>query len=176
MTVGNSARTEASPTPIPSFPHLSPDGFGLQFLLPPALQTGITGLLLPDLQQHSLVEVATSHYCIIPSSKKTVRKRPVFFPRTTLCLYPQARWYADIQHCCYEPGSPVRNAQRPAGCCNHEELNRLLTSTIMIRRLKKEVLSQLPPKRRQQVRHPSFVSDSQRLGLGALEARKYEVF
>ena len=37
------------------------------------------------------------------------------------------------------------------GCCNHEELNRLLTSTVMIRRLKKEVLDQLPPKRRQQV-------------------------
>jgi SWI/SNF-related matrix-associated actin-dependent regulator 1 of chromatin subfamily A len=37
------------------------------------------------------------------------------------------------------------------GASNCEELHALMKSTIMIRRLKKEVLSELPLKRRQQV-------------------------
>ena len=43
---------------------------------------------------------------------------------------------------------------REAGATETEELYHVLTSCIMVRRLKKDVLSQLPPKRRTQVRLP----------------------
>lgn len=40
---------------------------------------------------------------------------------------------------------------RQVGSRNEEELNRLLTSTVMVRRRKAEVLADLPPKMRKQV-------------------------
>ena len=47
-----------------------------------------------------------------------------------------------------------------AGASNLAELNRVLNSTVMVRRLKSEVLDQLPPKRRQHVRWPTHVCSS----------------
>lgn len=43
------------------------------------------------------------------------------------------------------------------GASNHEELHNLMKATAMIRRLKKDVLSELPVKRRQQVCTTFFV-------------------
>lgn len=47
-----------------------------------------------------------------------------------------------------------------SGGSNLNELNRKLRETIMIRRLKKDVLRELPPKRRQLIEIPSPVSDN----------------
>ena len=38
-----------------------------------------------------------------------------------------------------------------AGCSHADELHALIAGLVMIRRLKKDVLTQLPPKRREQV-------------------------
>lgn len=54
-----------------------------------------------------------------------------------------------------------RIVYKVVGARNTAELNHLLTSTVMVRRLKKEVLAQLPPKRRQRI--PIEVSDSKAL-------------
>ena len=43
------------------------------------------------------------------------------------------------------------------GATNHEELHNLMKATVLIRRLKKDVLSELPVKRRQQVAFCQFV-------------------
>lgn len=43
------------------------------------------------------------------------------------------------------------------GASNHEELHNLMKATVLIRRLKKDVLSELPVKRRQQVALCQFV-------------------
>eukprot|EP00448_Togula_jolla_P018493 CAMPEP_0170581482 /NCGR_PEP_ID=MMETSP0224-20130122/7061_1 /TAXON_ID=285029 /ORGANISM="Togula jolla, Strain CCCM 725" /LENGTH=706 /DNA_ID=CAMNT_0010904617 /DNA_START=14 /DNA_END=2134 /DNA_ORIENTATION=- len=51
-----------------------------------------------------------------------------------------------------------RTVNRVIGSRNASELNHLLTSVVMVRRLKKEVLAELPEKRRQKV--PLDISDS----------------
>ena len=53
-------------------------------------------------------------------------------------------------------GLPVRLARHSAaGASETEELYHVLTACMMVRRLKKDVLSQLPPKRRTQVTPPA---------------------
>eukprot|EP00929_Paragymnodinium_shiwhaense_P017545 TRINITY_DN12693_c0_g4_i1.p1 TRINITY_DN12693_c0_g4~~TRINITY_DN12693_c0_g4_i1.p1 ORF type:complete len:843 (-),score=268.70 TRINITY_DN12693_c0_g4_i1:248-2776(-) len=54
-----------------------------------------------------------------------------------------------------------RTVQRVVGSRNTTELNTLLTSAVMVRRLKKEVMTQLPEKRRQKV--PLEVADQKLL-------------
>jgi len=51
-----------------------------------------------------------------------------------------------------------KSVNKVVGARNAAELNHLLTNTVMVRRLKKDVLTQLPPKRRQKI--PMDVSDS----------------
>jgi len=65
---------------------------------------------------------------------------------------------------CVQQQSQLFNGRilnKVVGARNAAELNYLLTSTIMVRRLKKDVLAQLPPKRRQRI--PIEVSDAKLL-------------
>ena len=52
----------------------------------------------------------------------------------------------------YCQSSFAKQYERYGGASNLAELNAVLKNSVMVRRLKKEVLTQLPSKRRQQVR------------------------
>ncbi len=58
------------------------------------------------------------------------------------------------------PSFPRNSFDKFAGAKNGEELNKLLCATLMIRRRKAEVQTQLPPKLRQQVWQRALSSSS----------------
>eukprot|EP00747_Dinoflagellata_sp_TGD_P023844 gnl/TRDRNA2_/TRDRNA2_130120_c0_seq2.p1 gnl/TRDRNA2_/TRDRNA2_130120_c0~~gnl/TRDRNA2_/TRDRNA2_130120_c0_seq2.p1 ORF type:complete len:678 (+),score=124.59 gnl/TRDRNA2_/TRDRNA2_130120_c0_seq2:46-2034(+) len=69
--------------------------------------------------------------------------------RSRYCLEQERKLYS---------GQVVRNV---VGTRNSAELNHLLTSTVMVRRLKKDVITELPAKRRQRV--PLEVADAKQM-------------
>ena len=63
--------------------------------------------------------------------------------------------------------------QQYRGASNLKELHQVVTSTTMIRRLKKDVLSQLPPKRRQQIFLP--ITGAEQKQLKAMHSKLQEI-
>ncbi|KAL8161310.1 hypothetical protein V2J09_012799 [Rumex salicifolius] len=86
-----------------------------------------------------------SHYLKNAQAKRTSASLPVI-QLEALCpdVYKNVHEYGNR----YCKGGAFGVYQ---GASNHEELHNLMKATVMIRRLKKDVLSQLPVKRRQQV-------------------------
>ncbi|GAV85340.1 SNF2_N domain-containing protein/Helicase_C domain-containing protein [Cephalotus follicularis] len=95
----------------------------------------------------SLPVIKKAQYALLLSGTPAL-SRPIELFKQLEALYP------DVYNNVHEYGSRYCKGGIFGvyqGASNHEELHNLMKATIMIRRLKKDVLSQLPVKRRQQV-------------------------
>ncbi|KAL6657041.1 hypothetical protein ACP70R_004821 [Stipagrostis hirtigluma subsp. patula] len=95
----------------------------------------------------SLPVLQKARYAILLSGTPAL-SRPIELFTQLQALYPTVYKNVHEYGNRYCKGSPFGLYQ---GASNHEELHNLMKATVMIRRLKKDVLSQLPVKRRQQV-------------------------
>lgn len=95
----------------------------------------------------SLPVIKKAQYAILLSGTPAL-SRPIELFKQLEALYP------DVYRNVHEYGSRYCKGGvfgLYQGASNHEELHNLMKGTVMIRRLKKDVLSELPSKRRQQV-------------------------
>ncbi|KAK9672109.1 hypothetical protein RND81_12G077000 [Saponaria officinalis] len=95
----------------------------------------------------ALPVLAKAQYVILLSGTPAL-SRPIELFKQLEALYP------DVYKNVHEYGSRYCRGGvfgQYQGASNHEELHNLIKATLMIRRLKKDVLSELPVKRRQQV-------------------------
>ncbi|XP_021281797.1 SWI/SNF-related matrix-associated actin-dependent regulator of chromatin subfamily A-like protein 1 isoform X2 [Herrania umbratica] len=95
----------------------------------------------------SLPIIKKAQYAILLTGTPAL-SRPIELFKQLEALYP------DVYRKIYEYGDRYCKGGifgTYQGASNHEELHNLMKATVMIRRLKKDVLSQLPLKRRQQV-------------------------
>ncbi|CAA7398605.1 unnamed protein product [Spirodela intermedia] len=95
----------------------------------------------------SLPVIQRATYAILLSGTPAL-SRPIELFKQLQALYPDVYKNVHEYGNRYCQGSLFGMYQ---GACNHEELHNLMKSTVMIRRLKKDVLTELPSKRRQQV-------------------------
>ncbi|KAL6841754.1 hypothetical protein ACP4OV_028266 [Aristida adscensionis] len=95
----------------------------------------------------SLPVLQKAHYAILLSGTPAL-SRPIELYTQLQALYPTVYKNVSDYGNRYCKGGIFGSYQ---GASNHEELHNLMKATVMIRRLKKDVLSQLPVKRRQQV-------------------------
>ncbi|KAM1191463.1 hypothetical protein PS2_011747 [Malus domestica] len=95
----------------------------------------------------SLPVIKRAQYAILLSGTPAL-SRPIELFKQLEALYP------DVYKSVHEYGNRYCKGGTFGlyqGACNHEELHNLMKATVMIRRLKNDVLSELPVKRRQQV-------------------------
>ncbi|KAL2242482.1 UNVERIFIED_CONTAM: SWI/SNF-related matrix-associated actin-dependent regulator of chromatin subfamily A-like protein 1, partial [Sesamum indicum] len=95
----------------------------------------------------SLPILQKAQYAILLSGTPAL-SRPIELFKQLQALYPEVYKNVHEYGSRYCKGGIFGVYQ---GASNHEELHNLMKATLMIRRLKKDVLSQLPVKRRQQV-------------------------
>ncbi|KAI4338598.1 hypothetical protein MLD38_023636 [Melastoma candidum] len=96
---------------------------------------------------HSLPVLQKAEYAILLSGTPAL-SRPIELYKQLEALYPDVYRNVHDYGQRYCKGGIFGVYQ---GASNHEELHSLLKATVMVRRLKKDVLSELPVKRRQQV-------------------------
>ncbi|KAM1086379.1 hypothetical protein ACFX2B_011892 [Malus domestica] len=95
----------------------------------------------------SLPVIKRAQYAILLSGTPAL-SRPIELFKQLEALYPDVYKSVHEYGHRYCKGGTFGLYQ---GACNHEELHNLMKATVMIRRLKNDVLSELPVKRRQQV-------------------------
>lgn len=91
-------------------------------------------------------ELSSSCIHVIPLSGTPIVNRPIEFYSTINMVNPKlfTSWWQYTQRFCGRKRTPF--GWDVNGATNKEELHKILSQTIMIRRLKKDVLKDLPPK------------------------------
>lgn len=164
VLVANSAKEGAAIVPYgPCAPYdFVIVSYSLVGKLRPRLEAARFGLVILD-ESHSIKDAkaqrtrdtvpiaAGAPRCLLLSGTPALARPKELFKQLD-ALLPQAKLSMRAfgeRYCISE--RPSRFGGPFDGASNLEELNRVLTASAMVRRLKRDVLTQLPPKRRQQV-------------------------